>query len=103
MSSNNGNNKRFSQLPEVERRARVAEMQSSEPGVKFMIELKALDNGQVMVGTPDGMIDSVKGCAMIQDVLAKAIRVVSAKLAGIETQESRIQVAQPGQVLGLKG
>jgi hypothetical protein len=74
-----------------------------EPKMMFQIELCAYANGQVMVGCPEGMEQTVKGCATISDVLAKGIRVMAARIAGMETEESRILIANPGQVPGLQG
>ncbi len=104
MSSVNGGKKtRFNQLPEDERRERVAQMQP-EPLVVFQVVVNALSNGQVMVGCPDGMQDTIRGCATVQDVLAKGIRVMAAKLADLEpTEESRIQVVGPGALPKLQG
>lgn len=106
MSTNGDKRPRFNQLPQEERQQRVRELQQGvEPTVDFVLEIRSLSNKQIALGAPDGALDSVGGCAMAQDVLAKAIRVVAAKLAKLSdpAEERRIKLAMPGAVPPYQG
>ncbi len=95
---------RFNQRPQDERQTAVDQHQAAmEPEIKLQIGLALLSNKKVMVLCPDGMQSSMKGCAIIVDILAKAQQVMASTINTISGEESRIMPAHMGMVPPLQG